>query len=188
MSCILDRERTTVLLAEAGGAARRFVRRSRLPRHEIEDAAQDLIQDLLERLPAYDHSRGTFGAFVGVVLNHKSARMARVVRRDRILFGAMPVSLDDPGPEGLPYGDCLSEQQSYAAFFGQSVDCVHEAERRHDVERALTVLPHAGQQLCALLSHDSVDELVARGVGARTTLYRKIKQIRLVLTAAGLTG
>jgi RNA polymerase sigma-70 factor (ECF subfamily) len=52
-----------ILVHEADLAARRLVRRLRLPAHEREDLRQDLLVDLIARLPAFDPARGRLGAF-----------------------------------------------------------------------------------------------------------------------------
>src|SRR5690554_724601 len=96
MSLQLSRSDLRLLFCEAHRAARRLVRRVRLPRHQLEDVQQDLLVDLLERLPAFDARRGTLGAFAGKILTHKAARLANSIRRDRTRFGAVPISLDEP--------------------------------------------------------------------------------------------
>ena len=51
------------IIREADAAARRLRRKLCLPVCEREDLGQDLLVDLLRRLPAYDPARGSIGAF-----------------------------------------------------------------------------------------------------------------------------
>ena len=87
-----------ILLEEADVAARRLLHQLRLRRADLDDLRQDLLVDLIARLPAFDPERGSLGAFAGIVLANRARRLAKKARRDRRVFGAMPVSLDDVVP------------------------------------------------------------------------------------------
>ncbi|MCB1993667.1 MAG: hypothetical protein KDG49_19620 [Geminicoccaceae bacterium] len=177
-----------ILLHEADTFSRRLVRRLRLPRADLDDIRQDLLVDLIARIPAYDPDRGSIGAFAGVVLRNQATRIAAKVNRQRQLHGAVPVSLDEPVPEsdGLTRGDLVAEENGLAALLGQPVDAFAEIERRLDVERAMGGLGRADGRLCAELSRATADRLAASGHGARSSLYRRVKDLRLALTAMGL--
>ena len=62
------------LLEEADAAASRLWRRVRLPRADLDDLRQDLLLDLIRRLPAFDARRGTMGTFAGIVLCNQTSR------------------------------------------------------------------------------------------------------------------
>lgn len=177
-----------ILLGEADRTARRLFRQLRLPRADLDDVRQDLLVDLIARLPAYDPPRGSLGAFAGVVLRNQATRIAAKVKRQRQLHGVVPVSLDQPVPDsdGLTYGDLVAEEDGLAALLGQPVDAFTEIERRLDVERAMGGLGHGDVRLCAELSRATADRLAASGHGARSSLYRRVKDLRLALTAMGL--
>jgi RNA polymerase sigma-70 factor (ECF subfamily) len=188
MSLQLSRSDLQLLLSEAHRAARRLVRRIRLPWHQLEDLRQDLLVDLLERLPAFDARRGTLGAFAGKILTHKAARLAKGIRRER-LFGAVPISLDEPAASsecGEPRGHLLPEDQGLAAHLGQPTDAFARIERRLDLERALGALNGGDLRLCAELCDATTDCLAAQGRAPRSSLYRRVKRIRLELMTAGL--
>ena len=69
------------IIREADAAAQRLRRKLCLPVCEREDLGQDLLVDLLRRLPAYDPSRGSIGAFANIVLRNQSSRIAMVAAR-----------------------------------------------------------------------------------------------------------
>jgi len=169
-------------------AARRLLRKLRLPYQELADLRQEFLLDLIARFPAYDPARGTVGAFAGIVAANKATRLARQVRRERRLFGFSPVSLDAPLPDGdgAVMGDLVSEAESLAAMFGQRFDAIGDAERRMDMERALGRIERHDGALCAALSQASVGQLAAQGSGARSSLYRRVKEVRMALLAHGL--
>lgn len=182
------RDDLQILLGEADSTARRLVRQLRLPRAELDDVRQDLLVDLIARLPAYEAERGSLGAFAGIVLRNQATRIAAKVKRQRQLHGAVPVSLDEPVPDsdGLTRGDLVAEEDGLAALLGQPIDTFAEIDRRLDVERAMGGLGRADGRLCAELSRATADRLAASGRGARSSLYRRVKDLRLTLTAMGL--
>lgn len=188
MRSSISRDDLQILRHEADIAARRLVRQLRLPRADLDDVRQDLLADLIARLPAYDPGRGRLGAFAGVVLANRATRIANKVQRERRLSGAAPVSLDEtvPGSDGLTRGDLIAETDGLPALWGQPVDGFADAERRLDVERGLGSLDPADGALCAALSRTTVDRLAASGHGARSTLYRRVEDIRLALMALGM--
>ena len=188
MHSSISRDDLQILLHEADTFSRRLVRQLRRPRVDLDDVRQDLLVDLIARLPAYDPDRGSIGAFAGVVLRNQTTRIAAKVNRQRRLHGAVPVSLDEPVPDsdGLTRGDLVAEEEGLPALLGQPVDAFAEIERRLDVERAMGRLGLADGRLCAELSRATADRLAASGRGARSSLYRRVKDLRLALTAMGL--
>jgi RNA polymerase sigma-70 factor (ECF subfamily) len=177
-----------IIQHEADIAARRLIRKLRLPHDDLADLRQELLVDLIARLPAFDPKRGSLGAFAGIVMANRAARLAHKVKRERRLYGAVPTSLDETLPEGdgATRGDLVSEEDGLSAYFGQPADGFAEVERRLDVERGLGALDPIDARLSARLSQISVDELAERGHAARSSLYRRVKNIRLALLAAGL--
>jgi hypothetical protein len=177
-----------IIQHEADIAARRLQRRYRLSRDDLEDFRQDLITDLLARLGAFDPTRGQLGAFAGRVMANRATRLAQRITRHRRMYGARPVSLDEiiPDTDGLTRGDLIAEEEGLSAHLGQPVDAFIPTEHRIDVERGVGSLEPGEGALCAALSHASVDRLATTGHGARSSIYRRIKNIRLALTAAGV--
>jgi RNA polymerase sigma-70 factor (ECF subfamily) len=177
-----------LLLREADVAAARLVRRLHLPPDEREDLRQDLLTDLIARLPAFDLARGTLGAFAGTVVAHRAARLAARIRRDRAVFAQ--VSLDDPvaGAEDITLGETIPESSGYPAMMGQPTDRFAHVERHLDLDRALGILRRSDRGLCARLIHRTPTELSQSGRGSRATLYRQVREIRLRLMTAGLAA
>lgn len=183
-----------ILLREAAFAARRLIRRLRLDWQDLADLSQDLLFDCLARLPAFDPARGTLGAFAGCVMAHHAKRIALRIRRERLLFGVNPVSLDEPvsGADRFDAvttrGDMVAEADGYAALMGQPTDWTAILERRLDLERATTALDASARELCAGLADASPQDLADVGGGSRAGIYRRVGKLRLSLLSAGVAG
>lgn len=175
-----------ILLGEADAAAARLWRRLGLPRADLEDLRQDLLLDLIRRLPAFDARRGSIGAFANTVLRHQAARIAVRVARERRAANGGLLSLDAKGMDGHTLGEGLSEADGLAAWHGQEAAPHSAVERRLDLARSIGALDGEDRAFCAALGHCPVRTLAERGFGSRAALYRRIAELRCALTARGL--
>ncbi len=122
------------LIDEAAIAARRLHRKLVLPAADLEDLRQDLLVDLICRLPGFDARRGTIGAFANIVLRNQSSRIAIRHHRQRRAHGGTVISLDAPISGGTePLGCMLAEADGLAAWHGQDRSAVDDAETHHDL-------------------------------------------------------
>jgi len=175
------------IIREADAAAQRLRRKLCLPICEREDLGQDLLVDLLRRLPAYDPARGSVGAFANIVLRNKSSRIAMRDHSQRRAQGGSLLSLEVPlAGTREPVGDTLTEDDGLAAWHGQTCCAAAVAELHHALQAALARLPAEDRRFCAALAHRPVTALAAEGFGSRSALYRRLADLRHVLTAHGL--
>ena len=120
------------IIREADAAAQRLRRKLCLPVCEHEDLGQDLLVDLLRRLPAYDPSRGSIGAFANIVLRNQSSRIAMRHYRQRRAQGGSLLSLEVPlAGTREPVGDTLTEDDGLAAWHGQTCCAATVTELHH---------------------------------------------------------
>ncbi|MBB5220100.1 RNA polymerase sigma-70 factor (ECF subfamily) [Amaricoccus macauensis] len=175
------------IIREADAAGQRLRRKLCMPICEREDLGQDLLVDLLRRLPAYDPSRGSIGAFANIVLSNQSSRIAIRHHRQRRAQGGSLLSLEVPlAGSKEPVGDTLTEDDGLAAWHGQNCCAVSVSDDHHALEAALARLPETDRRLCAALADRPVSALAAAGFGSRSALYRRLADLRHVLTAHGL--
>jgi len=174
-------------MAAAGYRARALRTQLHLPAPDVADLRQELLLDLIVRFRSFDPARGTCKTFIDVVIGHRARHVTHKVWRERALYGVSPISLDESlsGEHGTR-GDLIAEAQGLAFLFGQPIDAFADVERRFDVERALGSLSSTDRTLCTALSHTTIDALASAGRGARSSLYRRLRQIRLALMAVGL--
>jgi hypothetical protein len=173
-----------VLCREAGSAARRLVRRLRLPEHECDDIRQELLADLIQRLKWFDSDKGTLGVFAGTVVRHRATRIAARIFRERSMFSQL---LSERSAVGEARSENIAEADGYAAILGQPSDRFTAVERRLDLDRALGVLGQSDLGLCAELLEHSPTEISRIGQRSRASLYRQLKEIRLQLLSAGIS-
>jgi RNA polymerase sigma-70 factor (ECF subfamily) len=175
------------IIREADASAQRLRRKLCLPVCEREDLGQDLLVDLLRRLPAYDPSRGSIGAFANIVLRNQSSRIAMRYHRQRRAQGGSLLSLEVPlAGTREPVSDTLTEDDGLAAWHGQTCCAAAVTELHHALQTALARLPAEDRRFCAALAHRPVTALAAEGFGSRSALYRRLADLRHVLTAHGL--
>lgn len=167
--------------------ARRLCRTLGRPSHEREDMEQDMLLDLLVRLPGFDPARGTLAAFGTVCFQHRASRLATGLRREK--RERHEASLDDAVPgqeEELTLADIIPESEGYAAWCGQQTDAIATLERRLDLDRAGAILDQRDHTLCAALSRCTPHELGQHGPLPRSVLYRRIREMRLRMLAGGI--
>lgn len=176
------------IISEAASAARRLRRRLGLPACDREDLGQDLLIDLLRRLPAFDPARGSLGAFAGLVLRNQSSRIAIRIMRERRAQGGGLLSLDAPsGPEDQrPLAETIGEDDGLSAWHGQANNACAFTEQHQAVQAAVSRLPPEDRRFCAALAHRPISALVSEGFGSRSTLYRRLADLRHVLAAHGI--
>lgn len=173
------------ILDEADAAAARLRRQLRLPRTDLDDLRQELLLDLIRRLPAFDASRGSIGAFAGIVLRNQASRVAARVAHERRAIGGRLLSLDEPAGDGTTLGDRLGEADGLSAWHGHCVALEAAIDARLDLARALGALHAHDRRLCAAVTQCPVRVLAERGLGSRATLYRRLRELRCALAAHG---
>lgn len=169
--------------------AHALVRRGRLQEADREDLEQELMLDLLRRLPGFDPARATFRTFVARIVRHRAARFVAVAcstkeggRRNAV---SLHDEIDDGAGETVERWATLDEETGRRRCGGSGDD---DATRdlRFDLDEALSDLPREEREICAWLLQHSVTE-TARGTGMpRGTLWDAMQPIRTRFAAAGL--
>ena len=158
-----------------------------LPHADLEDLSQDLLLDLICRLPGFDARRGGIGAFANIVLRNQSSRITMRIQRQRRAQDGWMFSLDAPmAGSREPLKNLLLEEDGLASCYGQRPFDIDMQHARLATNCALARLCDDDRQLCRALSRLTVSDLVAHGDLKRATLYRRISALRPVLTAFGL--
>jgi RNA polymerase sigma-70 factor (ECF subfamily) len=107
--------------------------------------------------------------------------------RQRRAQGGSLLSLEVPlAGAREPVGDTLTEDEGLDAWQGQQRNHHDIFHVRKAVRSALARLPEADRNFCCALADHSVTALAAEGFGSRSSLYRRLADLRHVLTAYGI--
>lgn len=170
--------------------ARRLVATTGFAPDDIEDIRQDLILDLLERLPKFDPTKAAHEMFVVSIIDHKVAALIRdrnCEKRDpRREECSLNECIDDGEGGSVERVQTIAAEEA-ARRLGRQVRSDQEtAELALDLEDVLKRLPDNLRRLCELLKTGSIAD-AARAMGVpRTTLNDHVKKLREFFEAAGL--
>jgi RNA polymerase sigma-70 factor (ECF subfamily) len=155
------------------------------------DIEQDLIVDLLARLPIYDPSRAAPHTFMARVIEHKIASLIEERTAAKRDYRRCTISLNDPvaddEDDGEERGDGVDMDSYLRMTGGQSMSVADQAACHVDLARAMKRLSPAQRALCARLAAGQERADIARELGVhRDTVHERIKEIRAIFVKAGL--
>jgi len=162
-----------------------LIKRGRVPEADRQDVEQELMLDLLQRLPKFDASRASLRTFTARVVAHRATRIVAAVWAAR--EGARgAVSLHDEVRD--VDGECVERWETLDVRDDRRRSSAPHAAQdlRLDVDAALRGLPRETRELCAALLRDTVTE-IARATGvARGSIWHRLQPVRARLRAAGV--
>ncbi|MFZ3585223.1 sigma factor, partial [Loktanella sp. DJP18] len=151
-----------------------------------DDLTQDLLVDVLRRLPRYVPARGQLGAFAGVVIRNRSRTYAARARATRNRRGIhVPFDIPTGGKDQRELVDVLSEAASLWSWTGQMLP---DPDRTLSLHSVLSRLTSDDLNLCLDLARENVTDLVKSGRYSRSGLYRRIAGLRRTFAALGFCG
>lgn len=170
--------------------ARQLARNEGFTPQDIEDIRQDLIVDLLERLPKFDATKSAYNTFVDRIVNRKVARLMRdrnCEKRDpRREACSLNEYIDDGEGGTVERSQTIAAEEADRRLGRQARSNQETAELVLDVEAVLKRLPDNLRTPCELLKTGSIAD-AARAMGVpRTTLNDHVKKLREFFEAAGL--
>ena len=161
--------------------ARRLTGRTRLTAEDIEDLTQDFRMELWKKLPAFDPSRGSMGAYVNVLLDLFFANWLRQRFADR-RNPQRVVSLNAlfRNDEGLwiELGKTIAHDAHGKRHGRHPRSDEEHADLRNDVDDVLQAMASELRTVADQLRDKSV-AAAARELGIpRTTLHERVRQLR----------
>jgi len=172
--------------------ARQLARRPEFSQTDQEDLEQEMVLDLLKRLPQYDPKRAGRHTFIARVVEHKIAALLKHRRARKRDSGSRTESLRDESPNG----DGRIAGEIHAVDEGAHSKRIGSASRLQsdrfeqtlDVAATVRALPDDLRALCKLLQSKTVSDISAETGIPRPTLYDAIKKIRAKFREGGLDG
>jgi RNA polymerase sigma-70 factor (ECF subfamily) len=170
--------------------ARQMVGIAGLTEGDLHNVRQELLADLIHRLPHYDGSRAGLKTFVSRIIDNCRARIIERREAPSRSYHREQGSLDNwtHDEDGLwvRVGEMLTEDEAVAplGIFRRSAE--EQSDLAHDTAAILARLPEELRELAVRLQTQSVAE-IAREMGlSRTTVYQWIERLRTVFFEAGM--
>ena len=171
--------------------ARQLVGQAGFTVADRDDLEQELILDLLRRLPKYDPSRAKLNTFIARVVEHKIATLIEKQTAHKRDYRRCPCSLNERFEEeeegrSVERAETL-DQEDYLLRIGVEPRAAEELRALAlDVPAVVEALPSELGELCRRLKAESVTE-ISRDTGVpRATLYQSVTKLREIFEDAGL--
>ena len=170
--------------------ARKAVGNAGIREHDIPDIEQDLMLTLLKGLKRYDSAKSKRTTYASVLLNTRMNwiyrfRLSRS-RRASCNWSSLNLQVKIGESEfneliDLVNNDGLLEEESLASF-----GLWEDENLRIDIEPVIKQMPVKLQKICECLKIKNVTETARELKLSRTTIYRKLQEIRHLFIRHGL--
>jgi RNA polymerase sigma-70 factor (ECF subfamily) len=170
--------------------ASRMVGKYGFTEDDFDDLRQELMQDVLERLPKFDSDRANIKIFISAVIDNRLASLIKSEGAQCRDYHCVERSLDEPAPgedaEWTTFGESISEEEA-RSHLGRAGRNDHErADLAIDVTMVLSQLDEADRQLCIELQVKSPLDISREKGVRRSGIYERIAEIRKKFVQAGL--
>lgn len=170
--------------------AKRLIGRFGFTESDLEDLEQELILDLLRRLPMYNPARAQRNTFIARVVEHKIATIIESqkagMRDYRLCRWSLNDRLEDEEGGSVERMETIN-QEDYLLRTGKLSRPLDELRALTiDVRRAMEQLPPELRELCRCLMSDTFTRISRETGIPRGTIYEFIKKLRVIFEDAGL--
>jgi RNA polymerase sigma-70 factor (ECF subfamily) len=164
--------------------ARQLTRRPGFTEFDQEDLEQEMILDLLERLPKYDSSKATQNTFVARVIENKISKLIRYRKTRKRDYRCEGCSLNDEildeNEMPIERSQTISQDECDIRLGLRNRICGEQNQLQIDISWALSELPENLREIAECLKTKTITE-TAQGLNIpRATLYDSIKRLRLL--------
>ncbi|RMD62843.1 MAG: sigma-70 family RNA polymerase sigma factor [Planctomycetota bacterium] len=170
--------------------ARQLVGRAGFTESDREDLEQEMMLDLLRRLPKYNPDRAQRNTFIARIVEHKVATIIEArkagMRDYRLCTCSLNDRLKDDEGGSIERLETI-DQEEYLRRTGKlSRPAAELQDLSIDLGSVIASLPPELRTLCERLQTESVTE-ISRDTGIpRGTIYESIKKLRAIFEDAGL--
>ena len=168
--------------------ARRLALSRALHPSDLEDLEQELMLDLLRRLPAFDPSKASRNSFIARLVENHAATLIKAAlagkRGAAIPHESLQATIHEEAGDPIALGDTIPAEAGLWAPSGRGWD--EAIALRHDLAQAIRRLSPRLVSLCGRLATGTVTE-VSRATGmSRPAIYDAIAKLRVALTETRL--
>ena len=170
--------------------ARQLVGKAGFTESDRDDLEQEMMLDVIARLPKFDPNKATQKTFVARIIERKISKLIRhrtsEMRDYRREAFSLNASIEDGDGGSVERGDLVSQENVDPTVAVNSRTGVDEMAFLHDLQSVLSGLPDHLRRLCKILKTGTVSD-AAREMGIpRTTLNDHVRKLRSLFEEAGL--
>ena len=170
--------------------ARRLIGQAGFTVSDRDDLEQELILDLLRRLPKYDPRRARRNTFIARVVEHRIATLIEArkagIRDYRRCGCSLNDRFEDEEGRSVERSETLDQEDYLLRTGAQSRPAEELSALAIDMAAVFEGLPPGLRDLCRRLGTETVTE-ISRDTGIpRGTLYESIRKLREIFEDAGL--
>ena len=170
--------------------ARQLIGQAGFTASDRDDLEQELVLDLLRRLPKYNPRRAQLNTFIARVVEHKIASLIEArkagIRDYRRCGRSLNDRFEDEEGRSVERVETIDQEDYLLRTGAQSRPSDELSALTIDVAAVLEGLPPELRELCRRLKAESVTE-ISRDTGVpRGTIYESIKKLREIFEDAGL--
>lgn len=155
-----------------------------------DDLEQELVLDLIKRLPKFDPNRAQLMTFVARIIDNKIASMIEARKSCFFDFRMHSFSLNEPYLDIDGYtierGDEIDEDDYLMRTGTRSHAAIDLIDLRTDLSKVISDLSPELQELCGRLQSQNVTDISTSTGVARYKVYAEISRLRLIFKEAGL--
>ncbi len=155
---------------------------------DFEDLQQELMIAYLHAWPSFDPSKGDRRSFIKAAVNNAARNLVVAAEAQKrwtgITLTSLATAISDQN-DSPTLADAISNDDGlwdsvYLGYDQLSVDL------RHDLDRAISLLPADLARICLLLKTRTITEIAAETGIPRTTIQDAVKKLRKIMGKAGL--
>jgi RNA polymerase sigma-70 factor, ECF subfamily len=158
--------------------------------NDSEDIEQELLLGCFRKLPRWDASRSCRRTFLRRVVNNRIATLVEEQMAGCRDYRVCGISLNDPVEfatgESVELGEAVSADDHEARTGRSALSSCERVELRIDIASVISRMPPQLATLASLLKAVSVVEAGRRLRLSRSTVYRRVAEIREAFERAGL--
>jgi RNA polymerase sigma factor (sigma-70 family) len=170
--------------------AKMLVNDGTFPRSDLDDVIQELRLALIEQADNFDPERARWSTFVKTVVRFTAATLRRKQRADfrqaEAGFASLNVLIADEDGQLAEIGATVGEEEFRTGLGEDFVSHTDQVDLSIDVQAALNTLPAELQEIAERLKRQSLCEMAHEMGVSKTTLARRVVEIREHFRRAGL--
>jgi len=171
--------------------ARHLVGTAGFTESDRDDLEQEMMLDVITRLPKFDANKGTPKTFVARIIERKISKLIRHRTSDMRDYHREAFSLNESIEDGdggsIERGDLVSRESIDPVVATHSRTGADEMALLLDLKTVLAGLPDHLRRLCEVLKTGTTISDAARELGVpRTTLHDHVTKLRSLFEDAGL--